>query len=79
MGPPFDEGFRENGVLGSEFRTAPLWGLNYTGPPYLHDGRASTIKEAIEAHDGEAKSSATQFKGLNLIDREALLHFLRSL
>jgi CxxC motif-containing protein (DUF1111 family) len=79
MGPALDEGIPQGNVSSREFRTAPLWGLNFTGPPYLHDGRALTLGEAIEAHDGEAKSSADHFRLLTLTERQNLLHFLRSL
>jgi CxxC motif-containing protein (DUF1111 family) len=79
MGPSLDEGIPQGRISGREFRTAPLWGGNFTGPPYLHDGRASTLGEAIEAHDGEAKASADRFRLLNATERQNLLHFLRSL
>ncbi|TMB09207.1 MAG: hypothetical protein E6J66_15290, partial [Deltaproteobacteria bacterium] len=32
-------------------RTQPLWGLR-TQANMLHDGRATTINDAIRAHDG---------------------------
>lgn len=69
---------------GSEWRTAPLWGLGlvqtvlpYAG--YLHDGRARTIEEAVLWHDGEAAESKAQFMALGERDRAALLQFLNSL
>jgi CxxC motif-containing protein (DUF1111 family) len=36
--------------------TPPLWGVASRGP-FLHDGRASTLREAIADHDGEARAS----------------------
>ena len=39
----------------SEFRSQPLWGVTLHGP-WLHDGRAETLSEAIEAHGGEAQA-----------------------
>ncbi|HEY9824303.1 MAG TPA: di-heme oxidoredictase family protein, partial [Stenomitos sp.] len=69
---------------GSEWRTAPLWGLGlvqtvlpYSG--YLHDGRARTIEEAIVWHGGEAQASKTAYMAMAKGDREALLKFLNSL
>lgn len=69
---------------GSEWRTAPLWGLGlvqtvlpYSG--YLHDGRARTLEEAILWHGGEAQASKTAFLTMAKGDREALLKFLNSL
>lgn len=46
---------------------------------YLHDGRARTLLEAIEWHDGEAAASRRAFEGLVKQDRDALLTFLRTL
>lgn len=46
---------------------------------YLHDGRARTLVEAIEWHDGEAAKSRMQFEALSTADRNALLNFLRTL
>lgn len=66
-----DAGFRE-------FRTAPLWGLA-TSAPYMHDGRAETIEEAIAAHAGEALGSRQAYEALDASAREALIAFLRSL
>jgi CxxC motif-containing protein (DUF1111 family) len=56
MGEDLADGIIMNDATGSEFRTQPLWGLAATGP-YLHDGRAKTIKEAVLAHGGEAQAS----------------------
>jgi CxxC motif-containing protein (DUF1111 family) len=63
---------------GSEFRTQPLWGVAATGP-YLHDGSADTMRDAIEAHGGEGSNSRSQFRALSEADQEKVLEFLRSL
>jgi CxxC motif-containing protein (DUF1111 family) len=69
----------EEGAAGiHDFRTAPLWGLGRTSP-YLHDGRASTIEDAIAEHSGEASGVRDEVSGLSATDREALLAFLSSL
>jgi len=69
----------EEGDAGlAEFRTPPLWGLGRT-PPYFHDGRASTIEDAIAAHAGEASVARSEVASLSATDREALLAFLGSL
>ena len=47
-----------------EWRTPPLWGLRDSAP-YLHDGRAATLEEAIELHGGEASDLAARFQGLS--------------
>lgn len=65
-------------VLRREWKTPPLWGVRQSAP-YLHDGRARTIIEAIAAHGGEAESSAARFDALDKRGREDLLAFLASL
>jgi CxxC motif-containing protein (DUF1111 family) len=69
---------------GSEWRTAPLWGLGLVqvvSPQagYLHDGRARTIEEAILWHGGEAMPAREAYRALAQPDRAALLAFLASL
>jgi len=61
-----------------EMRTAPLWGLR-AATSFLHDGRATTVSEAILGHDGQACDARDRFKALERTDREALLAFLQSL
>lgn len=61
-----------------ELRTPPLWGLARTAP-YLHDGRASTIEEAVAEHAGEASTARAEAANLSPGDKEALFAFLRSL
>jgi CxxC motif-containing protein (DUF1111 family) len=64
--------------LRREWRTPALWGVRDSAP-YLHDGRARTLTEAIAAHGGEAEPSLRKFKGLNYLERSHLLEFLNSL
>jgi cytochrome c peroxidase len=61
-----------------EWRTPPLWGVA-SSAPYLHDGRAATLLEAIALHGGEAKATTTHFLELPTTDRMALLEFLNCL
>lgn len=63
---------------GSEFRTAPLWGVSKFAP-YLHDGRAATLDDAIRAHGGEATAIRNAYAALAQGERDDLLAFLRSL
>jgi hypothetical protein len=62
----------------SEWRTPPLWGIADSGP-YLHDGRAATLAEAIKLHAGQASSSASRFTSLSDIQQEELIAFLNTL
>ena len=64
--------------LDSQFLTARLWGVADTAP-YLHDGRATTLTEAIVLHGGEGQASAEAFQALAPAARVDLLSFLRSL
>jgi CxxC motif-containing protein (DUF1111 family) len=63
---------------GRDFRTAPLWGAAGSAP-YLHDGRATTIHEAIVAHDGEGKVSKERYLKLNKAQQKLLTDFVLSL
>jgi CxxC motif-containing protein (DUF1111 family) len=62
----------------SEWRTPPLWGVADSAP-YLHDGRAATLAEAIKLHDGQAAPSAHRFTGLSDVQQEELIAFLNTL
>ena len=69
---------------GTEWRTAPLWGIGLTtqvsGHSYfLHDGRARSLLEAILWHGGEAKAAQTKVTQMPKSDRDALIEFLESL
>jgi CxxC motif-containing protein (DUF1111 family) len=62
----------------AEFRTEPLMGLRFS-TAFLHDGRATTIAQAIALHGGEATRSRNRFLGLGIFQRAALLRFLHTL
>ena len=65
--------------LDSFFITPRLWGIADTAP-YLHDGRALTLREAIVAHGGEGQDAADYFSGsLSVATQDDLLTFLNSL
>jgi hypothetical protein len=78
MGPSLSEAKAVRGIPPATFLTRPLWGLAETAP-YLHDGRAATIPEAIAMHDGEAAMSRDAFVSLSEDDRADLHVFLLSL
>ena len=61
-----------------EFRTAPLWGIRQTAP-YLHDGSAETLRDAIVLHFGEASPSKDAFNALSFDEQSKLIEFLLSL
>jgi CxxC motif-containing protein (DUF1111 family) len=61
-----------------EWRTPPLWGIRDSGP-YLHDGRATTLEQAIAIHGGEGQASADAFASLETQEKSVLMTFLKSL
>jgi CxxC motif-containing protein (DUF1111 family) len=61
-----------------EWRTPPLWGIRDSAP-YLHDGSAATIEDAILAHGGEAAKSLQSFEALTPRQRRELIFFVKSL
>ena len=64
--------------VSSEWRTPPLWGVADTAP-YLHDGRAATLEDAIAWHGGEAAGIAERYQKLPKTAKLSLIDFLESL
>ena len=75
-----------NDIPNEKWLTTKLWGVADNGP-WLHDGRARTLKEAILMHDGplgnnnegEAVGQVNAFQGLSIIQQDELIAFLESL
>ena len=77
-------------VLGSQFRTTPLWGVSQR-TIFLHDGRARSLPDAIQWHcsqpgiacTGNSGSEATKviqnYDALDSADQGNLLFFLSTL
>lgn len=78
MGEELADGMAVGRASGREFRTAPLWGVTLH-PPYLHDGRADTLDEAIRWHGGEGSAARDAYGDLSPEERADLLAFLESL
>ncbi len=78
MGPELGDEVVVGEAGGRDFRTAPLWGLGAAGP-YLHDGRADTLDDAIRAHGGEAAASKQRYLASGARAQGSLLAFLRGL
>ncbi|MFO0956051.1 MAG: di-heme oxidoredictase family protein [Isosphaeraceae bacterium] len=62
----------------TEWRTPPLWGVA-SSAPYLHDGRARTLDDAILFHGGEAAKVTARYAALPAVDRRSVLAFLQAL
>jgi CxxC motif-containing protein (DUF1111 family) len=61
-----------------EWRTPPLWGLRVSAP-YLHDGRAATVADAVALHGGEGMGAAQAYKRLTEKERKEVERFLQTL
>lgn len=81
MGDLLADGVVDESADWREWRTAPLIGIRHLRN-YLHDGRAGTIEEAIELHDGpgsEASQAVEHYQLLSAEDRDELVRFVSSL
>jgi CxxC motif-containing protein (DUF1111 family) len=83
MGDDLADGLGEtDGEAGPrEWRTAPLIGLRFNRT-FLHDGRATTLRDAVLAHDSagsEAHDSIGRFLALTSAQQDALLAWVSSL
>jgi mono/diheme cytochrome c family protein len=78
MGSGLAEGIDEVGTGASTFLTENLWGVGSTGP-WMHDGRATTLTEAILEHGGEATNARVNFRSLSTSAQADVLAFLNNL
>jgi CxxC motif-containing protein (DUF1111 family) len=81
MGTGLVDNVSQGGTGGAQFRTAPLWGLGQR-IFLLHDGRATDLGTAIQAHassGSEATTVISNFNGLTPAQQQAIVDFLRSL
>jgi hypothetical protein len=77
MGDALADARDDRGVDRRRFVTPPLWGLARSRP-YLHDGRAPTLHDAIMAHGGEAQSSRDAYAALGEVGQAPIRVFLVS-
>ena len=78
MGEALADGMTDGSALSTEWRTAPLVDLARRGS-FLHDGRASSIAAAIEAHGGEALPSVEAATALTGDERTLFCGFVEGL
>ncbi len=67
-----------DGPTAREWRTPPLWGYRDSGP-YLHDGRAQNLEEAVALHEGQGTAAAHRFFALSSQGQARVEAFLKSL
>lgn len=65
-------------ITNCNFITMKLWGVADTAP-YLHDGRALTLFEAVALHGGEAQSVRDRFLDLSEKSQNAIFAYLGTL
>jgi len=85
MGMNLNDNYPEGNAKGGEWRTPPLWGLGLADDSqggigyYLHDGRATSLGQAIEMHGGEAAGVIVNNNNLSDEEKGKLYEFLMSL
>jgi CxxC motif-containing protein (DUF1111 family) len=81
MGSGLADGVSQGNASGSEFRTAPLWGLGQR-IFFLHDGRTNDLNVAILQHASNGSEANAVIQNYNMLksgDKQSLLNYLRSL
>lgn len=78
MGAALAEAVDEVGTGAANFMTKELWGVGSTAP-YLHDGRATTLDEAIVLHGGDSRFSQVRYMALSADDKNAVQAYLNNL
>ncbi len=62
----------------NKLRTAPLWGVRFRNH-LMHDGKSTTLRDAIERHRNEAGEPARRFRKLSKSDQQAIIEFVNSM
>lgn len=62
-----------------KFITRKLWGFYNQGGAFMHHGKFTTAREAVEAHNGEALPQRLAFEALTPDIQNDLIEFLKSL
>jgi len=81
MGTGLADGLSQGAAGPQDFRTSALWGIGQR-LFLLHDGRATDLNDAIQAHKSagsEGNTTVDNFNNLSTVDQQSVLNFLRSL
>jgi CxxC motif-containing protein (DUF1111 family) len=73
-----NDGIAQAAAGTNQMKTAPLWGLRVR-TAFLHDGSATTIDDAIRAHDGEAMRARDRYVRRSKAQQQQLIDFLNSI
>lgn len=61
-----------------KFITRKLWGFDNQGCAFMHHGKFTTAREAVEAHNGEALPQRQAFDALSADEKNEVIEFLKS-
>jgi len=67
-----------NQIAANQFITPPLWGIAVSAP-YMHNGSARTLQDAILAHAGDAQAVRNSFAALTADQQSQIVEFLLTL
>jgi CxxC motif-containing protein (DUF1111 family) len=62
-----------------KFITRKLWGFYNQGGAFMHHGKFTTAREAVESHNGEAQAQRKEFDALSTHEQNEVIEFLKSL
>ena len=74
----YTEALVQAGVPTEQYLTRKLWGMA-NEPPFLHNGRALTIHDAIVKHGGEAQAARDAYLALDATRQRSVVDFLKTL
>lgn len=78
MGSALDDKIAQGQASGAEWRTTPLIGTRLRDR-YLHDGRATSLRDAVLEHGGEAEIVRRRFFELDEDEQQAVFAFVAAL
>jgi DNA-binding beta-propeller fold protein YncE len=78
MGPALADSLPQGSAAGDEWRTMPLWRVSERAK-FLHDGRATSLIDAILTHGGQGRAARDAFAALDPATQQALMAFLSCL
>jgi CxxC motif-containing protein (DUF1111 family) len=81
MGAGLADNVTQGTANGTQFRTAPLWGVGQR-IFFLHDGRTNDLGVAIQQHASQGSEASAVIQNFNMLaknDKQAVIDYLRSL
>ena len=78
MGAALDDKIVQGDATGADWRTTPLVGIGLR-ERFLHDGRATSLRDAVLSHGGEGEVVRRRFFELDEVEQRAIYRFVSSL